>query len=231
MGLGINAPITAQIYKMLIYEKGAMFKPHTENVGTEKIPGPSAGLQRFETQALHGTLNRWLGEAAASQRKCLYHVLDHDYTEANISLKALKARDLAQVHVLKEIFSELPVDIFLALLELEEMGTCEGDPWDTRYAKYDYYDDDIDDEAGYHEIDSVIVTKYAVKTLVDLDGHVVAEGLHLNEDDILEEDCFEGLDAEEEYEGYMGNSVVSLLAALRLGRVFANQISADGRHC
>lgn len=32
LDLGINAPITAQIYKMLIYEKGAMFKPHTEYV-------------------------------------------------------------------------------------------------------------------------------------------------------------------------------------------------------
>jgi hypothetical protein len=32
MDLGINAPIKAEIYKMLIYEKGAMFKPHTEYV-------------------------------------------------------------------------------------------------------------------------------------------------------------------------------------------------------
>lgn len=32
--LGIDAPIRAEIYKMLIYEKGALFKPHTE-----KIPG------------------------------------------------------------------------------------------------------------------------------------------------------------------------------------------------
>ena len=29
-GLGINAPISAELYKMLIYEKGAMFKAHTE---------------------------------------------------------------------------------------------------------------------------------------------------------------------------------------------------------
>lgn len=32
LNLGINAPITARIYKMLIYEKGAMFKAHTEYV-------------------------------------------------------------------------------------------------------------------------------------------------------------------------------------------------------
>jgi hypothetical protein len=28
--LGINAPIRVELYKMLIYERGAMFKPHTE---------------------------------------------------------------------------------------------------------------------------------------------------------------------------------------------------------
>lgn len=34
--LGISSPITAELYKMLVYEKGAMFKAHTD---TEKIPG------------------------------------------------------------------------------------------------------------------------------------------------------------------------------------------------
>jgi hypothetical protein len=28
--MGIKETVTAQLYKMLIYEKGAMFKPHTE---------------------------------------------------------------------------------------------------------------------------------------------------------------------------------------------------------
>lgn len=34
--LGISSPIRAELYKMLVYEKGAMFKSHTD---TEKIPG------------------------------------------------------------------------------------------------------------------------------------------------------------------------------------------------
>ncbi|KAK4150553.1 hypothetical protein C8A00DRAFT_36858 [Chaetomidium leptoderma] len=34
--LGIASPITAELYKILVYEKGAMFKAHTD---TEKIPG------------------------------------------------------------------------------------------------------------------------------------------------------------------------------------------------
>ncbi|KJK80992.1 hypothetical protein H634G_03525 [Metarhizium anisopliae BRIP 53293] len=263
LNLGINAPITAQIYKMLIYEKGAMFKAHTD---TEKIPGmfgtlvvclpsahqggevvlkhcgqrkvfktseapqsfaswysdvshevlpvtsgfrwvltynlalnlagpgPSAGLQQFETGALRRTLKRWLSEPKESREtNCVYHVLDHDYTEANISLKALKTRDLAQVHALKEISGELAVDVFLALLEKEEMGSCEHDPYEDRYDGFrrynrSYYDDDDgyddynDDESGYHHLEKFLRRN------------------------ILQEDCFEDLEAEEEYEGYMGNS-------------------------
>lgn len=36
--LGIAAPITAELYKMLIYEEGAMFKPHTECVPRLPVP-------------------------------------------------------------------------------------------------------------------------------------------------------------------------------------------------
>lgn len=89
------------------------------------------------------------------------------------------------------------------------MGTCEYDQSDRRYGRYNkYYDDDDDDEAGYHHIEDILETNYAVKTLVDLEGHVVTQGLDLNQDDILQDDCFDVLDqaAEEEYEGYMGNS-------------------------
>lgn len=177
-------------------------------------PGPSAGLQQFETGALRRTLKRWLNEPKESREtNCVYHVLDHDYTEANISLKALKTRDLAQVHALKEISGELAVDVFLALLEKKEMGMCEYDPDEDRYDGYrrynrSYYNDYNDDESSHHYIEEVLDTSYAVKTLVDLEGHVVTTRLRLDEQDILQEDCFEDLEeAKEEYEGYMGNSV------------------------
>ncbi|POR35594.1 Uncharacterized protein TPAR_04224 [Tolypocladium paradoxum] len=273
--LGINTTIRAGIYKMLIYEKGAMFKAHTD---TEKISGmfgtlvvclpsahqggevvlkhcgekkvfktseatqsyacwysdvshevlpvtsgyrwvliynlaldvaetrPSAGVQRSETRALRHTLRRWLAEGGASRkRKCIYHVLDHDYTEANVSLRGLKTRDLAQVQVLQDMSSELPVEIFLALLEKEEMGSCEHDHWGSRYSRRGAYDDE-EDESGFHALEDVLESSYKVKTLVDLEGRLVTQDLRLDEDDILQEDCFEDLEAEEEYEGYMGNS-------------------------
>ncbi|KAG5952530.1 hypothetical protein E4U53_000663 [Claviceps sorghi] len=286
--LGINAPITAQIYKMLIYEKGAMFKAHTD---TEKIPnmfgtliiclpsahqggevvvkhggqkktlktseaaqsyacwysdvshevlpvtsgfrwvvtynlaldstagpGPSADLQRFETNALRRTLKRWLSVPKESRaRKCLYHMLDHDYTEASISLGALKTRDLAQVRALKGISSELPFDIFFAILELKEHGNCEPEDDDprfsnTKYNNYRYYP--TTEKGGFHPLEDVFESEYRVKTLVDLEGNVVTRGMHLDEDDILQDGCFDDIDPDEEdYEGFMGNSVRYLARA------------------
>ncbi|KAM4063726.1 2OG-Fe(II) oxygenase superfamily protein [Hirsutella rhossiliensis] len=259
--LGINSTITAKLYKMLIYERGAMFKAHTD---TEKIPGmfgtlviclpsahlggevvvkhygrkrvlrtseaaqsfaswysdvshevlpvtsgvrwvltynlaldldaacPSAGLQRSETRALRHALRRWFAEDKASrQRHFVYHVLDHEYTEANVSLRALRARDLARVQALKEASAEFPLHIFLALLEKEESGSCEYDHWERRdYSRY--YDCDEDDEEeevdepGYHNLEEVFKTRYGVKTLVDLDGRMVMQGLQLDQDDILQ---------------------------------------------
>ncbi|KAJ3458590.1 hypothetical protein MRS44_012699 [Fusarium solani] len=286
--LGINGTIKAELYKMLIYEKGAMFKAHTD---TEKIPGmfgtlvvclpsthqggdvvlrhngqahvfrssayaqscafwysdvshevlpvtsgyrwvltynlaldpaqprPSASLlSQVNTQPLRQALNRWLAQDPATrENEYFYHVLDHDYTEASISLNALKAHDLVRVQALKEECSKLPVDVYLALLEKMETGSVEycPDPYDRRsfysggyYSGYGGYieDDEEEDEDGFHALDEVIESSHKVLTLVDLDGHTVTKGLELDEDDILQEDAFEDVDGREEYEGYMGNS-------------------------
>ncbi|KAL2676739.1 hypothetical protein Neosp_010504 [[Neocosmospora] mangrovei] len=286
--LGINGNIKAELYKMLIYEKGAMFKAHTD---TEKIPDmfgtlvvclpsthqggdvvlrhngqahvfrssahaqscafwysdvshevlpvtsgyrwvltynlaldsaqprPSASLlSQVNTQPLRQALNRWLAQDPTTrENEYFYHVLDHDYTEASISLNALKAQDLIRVQALKEECSKLPVDIYLALLEKMEMGSVEycPDPYDRRsfyrggyYSGYGGYieDDDDDDEEGFHALEDVIESSHKVLTLVDLDGHTVTKGLDLDEDDILQVDAFEDIEGQEEYEGYMGNS-------------------------
>lgn len=182
-------------------------------------PRPSAALRRSESKSLNQTLKHWLAEGQSRKQKCVYHVLDHDYTEANTSLKALKGHDLARVQALKEACSELPVDIFFGLLEKEEMGSCEFDydPYSRSRSKYydeddedddyDDYDEDIHDDLDFHALDEVFETFYKVKTLVDLEGRMVTENLHFDEDHLLDPDCFVDLEGEEEYEGYMGNSV------------------------
>ena len=121
-------------------------------------------------------------------------MLDHVYTEANASLNALKAQDLARVQALKEACRKLPADIFLALLEKQEMGSVEDDYYDRGYRRRGYWDDyDDEDESGFHALEEVFELSYKVRTLVDLEGRIVTKDLHLDEDDILEEDCFEEL--------------------------------------
>ncbi|KAH8684945.1 hypothetical protein BGZ61DRAFT_495252 [Ilyonectria robusta] len=227
--LGINTTIKAEVYKMLLYEKGAMFKSHTH---TEKIPGmfgslvicfpsahqggevllkhngqqklfksseytqsfaswysdvhhevlpvtsgyrwvvtynlaidpqearPSTALLTPETRVLREVMSRWLSKDARSrENEFLYHRLDHDYTEANISLNALKSQDLARVQVLKALSNEFPVDIFLGLLEKGESGPCERHfEWGSyrgrsRYDRYDEDDEDDEDEGVFHPLE------------------------------------------------------------------------------
>lgn len=183
-------------------------------------PRPSASLlSQVNTQPLRQALNRWLAQDPTTrENEYFYYILDHDYTEASISLNALKAQDLVRVQALKEECNKLPVDVYLALLEKMETGSVEycPDPYDRRsfysggyYSGYGGYieDDEEEDEDGFHALDEVIESSHKVLTLVDLDGHTVTKGLELDEDDILQEDAFEDVDGREEYEGYMGNSV------------------------
>ncbi|KAK3328671.1 hypothetical protein B0T19DRAFT_442560 [Cercophora scortea] len=229
--LGITSPVSAELYKMLVYEKGAMFKAHTD---TEKIPGmfgtlivclpspheggdlvvkhrgdkmifktsetqpslhvlpvtsgyrwvltynlaiepglerPSASLTSAGPQQLRHTLRRWLAQDPDADCdeifEHLYFILDHQYTEANISLRGLKGADLARVQCLQAVAAELEIDVFLAVLEKTEEGT--------------------------HEIEEVFESSVSIKKL----GNLIQEGRDLFDTN----DC-----GESEYSGFMGNS-------------------------
>ncbi|KAK4463495.1 hypothetical protein QBC42DRAFT_337508 [Cladorrhinum samala] len=261
--LGIHTPIRAELYKMLIYEKGAMFKAHTD---TEKIPGmfgtlviclpsaheggdvvakhlgetktfktsihqqstvcwysdvshevlpvtsgyrwvltynlaidhdherPSAGVQLQAVQPLRQHLNRWLNTRQESGMKYIYHLLDHIYTEAQLSLNALKGEDLART----------------------VMGPCEPnsdderyDRWGNRYTGFESESEGDEEEAKrFHYIDFIFDSSLQVRRLVDLQGrHVLDSRLPLETNDLLDEQGFDGMDPDEEsYQGFMGNS-------------------------
>ena len=172
---------------------------------------PSARLVRAEISHLRRVLRQWLSEAAGSQHaQPLIYPLDHHYTEASISLEAFKGRDVAVVQALRDISSELPMDIFLGILEKTAMGSCGGGDYGGFYGyrSYDNSLDDEDDDKSWHSLDDIIETTFAIKKLVDLDGVHLAEDVDITEDNLLR-DCFKGVDGEEiSYEeGYAGNEV------------------------
>lgn len=181
----------------------------TYNMAIDKhAQRPSAALKRSETRALRHTLRRWPDDGPAY----LLHTLDHHYTQANVCLNNLKTRDLAQVQTLMDAAQELDFEIFLALIEKEEMGAVEYTPGSRRGYYYNPYDDedddDEDDEESYHHIDDIMEENYKIKSLFDLQGRLVAESLSFDTEQMLDPEAFEDLDCDEEdYEGYMGNSV------------------------
>ena len=170
---------------------------------------PTAGLQQLEAQQLRQALHRWL-ELSPSQRahRQLYHVFDHDYTEASISFKALKGLDLARVKVLQEVSSGLPFEIFFALLEKEKSEDID-DGYDN-YCRYmEERDDDLedDDDDGYFKSGDVIDETYSIKTLKDLRGNIVMTDIGFNKQCLLDEECFDDMEPDDEHQGYAGNEV------------------------
>ncbi|KAK1965675.1 2OG-Fe(II) oxygenase superfamily protein [Colletotrichum sublineola] len=170
---------------------------------------PSAGLLRSETRMLRHTLRRWLRTGAESEEVShVYYGLDHEYTEANVSLKTLKGRDLAVVQTLQELASELEFDVLLALTEKMEMGSAEPHGYDPSYDTYKpSRRQREEDELAPHEIDEVYDRQLTVKVLVDLSGRPIIRNMALEQDNCLQaDDFFEGVGRREEFEGFTGNS-------------------------
>lgn len=174
------------------------------------VSRPSAGLldSSCVTARLRRALERWLSQPQTSRNRSLYHVLEHDYTQASVSLRKLKADDLARVEALNSACEGLEVDIFLALLEKEEEKEADYDDWGGYYDEEepDSEEDEIDEMREPHVSNSIASVSYIVKNLVDLEGSQLADHLSLDTDDMIDPDAWDSLDDyDEEYQGYTGN--------------------------
>lgn len=176
----------------------------------QSLPPPSAGYSPSQMLPIRRCLERWLAlDKQTRQNKYVYHVLDHEYTEANVSFRSLKGDDLTRITALQEACDGLPVSLFLALLEKKEFGSVYMDPW-LKGKKRKWYEDEIDygeDPGAYHELEDVFEVSYTPKIIRDMAGLSVTNTLELRGEDLLDEECFEDIEAEEDYEGFMGNSV------------------------
>jgi hypothetical protein len=183
-------------------------------------PCPTACLHTDEARHLHRILKAWLNQNTREERQLshAYYRLDHEYTQANISLNALKGRDLASVHLLREISNDLNLEIFLAVIAKRQMGSCR---YEDRYSRKSYrsyksyYDNIYLDNYGVghhgrsgaiHNLEEIIDTSYEIDTLVGLDGCEVMKSMTLKKDNVLQTKCFD-VDPEEDYLGYQGNWV------------------------
>ncbi|KAI4250252.1 MAG: hypothetical protein LQ352_005406 [Teloschistes flavicans] len=226
LGIYAEAPINAELYKLLLYEEGAMFKPHQEYADVmhevrpvtsgyrlvvvynlvQTSPGvvqTAAKLlgERDELGSVLAAWNRGTKKDSTGAPTFLLYQLEHEYTEESLKMNALKGRDKLKVDCLNDVCSKNGVGCYLASCEKMESGGCAG-------KKYDGYDDDEedDDEEGPHALEDVFDMSLEIKRFVDLDGTLLASGIDVNEEDFIQDDPFARDPDHEDYEGYMGNS-------------------------
>ena len=123
-------------------------------------------------------------------------MLDHKYTNAHLRLLALKGFDKVKAEYLQETCAEAGICFYLASMEYSK----EGDAEDNYYSRRNY-----NRRRQFHEIEEVYEENLALKRMVDLDGHLLAEEVDIKEGDIVQENPFERDPDDEDYEGYTGN--------------------------
>lgn len=178
---------------------------------------PSASCQASNTQVarLNTLLRPWPSLPQSVRVPThLYYVLDHKYTEANIGLRGLKHLDLARVQALRNLSREIPIRVFLAVVEkvvvnaTEEQGYapwCDEPDYDSEgNSEYDSDPNDRMVDGVGEELDSCC----QVMKMVDLDGNIVLRNAAFNEENFLQHDCFDSGNADdEEFSGFTGNEV------------------------
>ncbi|KAK4894231.1 hypothetical protein LTR27_007599 [Elasticomyces elasticus] len=268
-GLGLeNVNVQAQLYKLLLYEPGAMFKPHTEapwrhigvvhnglvkqfstseqigasmaawysdvrhevkpitfgyrlvltfNLVQDVAQGQGYGVgfvMRFPN--LEEAIRMWSRACAeeGDDTPALY-ALEHQYTDASISLQALKANDLAKAQALKQFAIQHNFVLYLASCEKEVSGDAEegDDDYDgySRSKRRRYgYDDYGETSDEYHQITYETESSLRIQRLVDLTGTELAQNLEIAEEDFLQDAPYEDRDPTEcEHTGPTGNAGAS----------------------
>lgn len=146
-------------------------------------------------------------------------LLDHGYTQAGLSLDALKGADRARAGVLFEAARRSGCDAFLALVTLHESGVGEEDYGGGRRDRYQDWDDedDEDDEGGEDDGGPYTMVEVYEETLTaghlrDAGGRAWEVGAVplLEGEDVSDEAMGDAPPDREEFEGYTGNEGMTL---------------------
>lgn len=148
----------------------------------------------------------YLKEYAQPPDKLVY-LLDHEYTQKSLGWHHLKNGDGPRAAALRAVAEQLDCEIYLALADVHETWSCEGDDdWGYRGWRYDSYDD-ADSDAESLDLIELVDDDIELRHWIDVAGKPVkhrAGGLS------REEVCHTRASVEfdpfaSEYEGWMGN--------------------------
>lgn len=192
----------------------------TYNVTLAKSPGRK-GVTAPSYESVVDKINAFLVDWHNSPNPQKLAVpLDHRYTRGGLSLDALKGADRAQAEVLFEAAERSGYVAHLALITLWQQGAAEID-WE-EYAYHrnrsyhfgsDFDDDENGDEAGSeYEMGELFDSSLVADHWTDRQGEAVNFGnLYLDETEIVTGTTLDAGDpSEEDFEGYTGNSGMTL---------------------
>ena len=120
--------------------------------------------------------------------KALVYLLDHKYTDAHLRLSALKGLDKTKAEYLQATHVEASVCLYLANMEYSKSGAAEEDYSST-----------------FHELEDIFEENMMFRRMVDLDGHLLAQDIQIDESNVVQGEPFERDPDNEDYEGYTGN--------------------------
>jgi hypothetical protein len=140
----------------------------------------------------------------------LIYLLDHEYTQKSLGWDRLKNADRLRVSALRQVAERLDCEVYLALADVHETWSCDGDWGDGYYGRRGSRWHDDDDEGGDAEdyvLIELIDTDVELRHWVGPDGRV-APGI--SSSPLPSEVCSTSASTEmdpfkSEHEGYMGN--------------------------
>lgn len=141
----------------------------------------------------------------------LIYLLDHEYTQRSLAWDRLKNADWLRVSALRQVAERLDCEVYLALADVHEIWSCEGD-WGGGYYRRRgsrWHDDDFDEarDAEDYDLIDLIDSDVELRHWVGPDGRI-APGISSVPSPF--EVCFTRASTEmdpfkSEHEGYMGN--------------------------
>ena len=168
------------------------------------LPHPRSTLR--DKQRCGKLLRSWNGAIESGDSMMPEHLvyqLEHQYTNANLKLRSLKGLDMIRAEHVRELSTAANVCFYLASMEHEKSGEVKDGGYD-HYSRHDY-----GSSGGCHIIEECLEEKISLKRLVDVEGHLLAQDIALDEDAIIQEDPFDREPDKEDYEGYTGNAGAS----------------------
>ena len=150
---------------------------------TNRKKQPALAQQMKEIEGIDKAIQEWSQEAP--ENPILTYLLEHSYSEQNLSLSNLKHGDFAKASVLLNAAEKSGCQAYLCLATYYR--TSYGEVESYGYGRYSYNDDSDDDldESDFEEYDVDEESVYAHAFIAADGSKIDVKKLHLDEDELL----------------------------------------------